>query len=49
MKRVTVDLPDELYERLRSAAFADRSSISQEIRDRLALSLPEPPEGEGNA
>jgi len=44
MKRITVDLPDELYERLRLAAFAEDRSKSAVVRDRLESSLPELPE-----
>ena len=44
MKRITVDLPDELYERLRLAAYAEHRSASAVVRDRLAASLPELPE-----
>ena len=39
MKRITVDLPDELYEALRLAAFTERHSVSEEVRERLAASL----------
>ena len=46
MKRVTVDLPDDLYERLRLAAYMEHSSVSAVMRDRLLASpLPELPEG----
>lgn len=45
MKRITVDLPDDLYERLRLAAYAEHSSASAVVRDRLESSLPELPEG----
>jgi plasmid stability protein len=44
MKRITVDLPDELYERLRLAAYAEHRSASAVVRDRLAASLPDLPE-----
>jgi hypothetical protein len=47
MKRISVDLPDDLYERLRLAAFAERRSASAVVRDRLESSLPELPEGDG--
>jgi len=45
VKRITVDLPDDLYERLRLAAYIERNSVSAVVRDRLlASSLPELPE-----
>lgn len=44
MKRITVDLPDELWERLRAAAYAGRCSASAAVRDCLAASLPDLPE-----
>lgn len=47
MKRITVDLPDDLYERLRLAAYRERHSASEIVRDRLAASLPELPEDGG--
>jgi len=40
MKRITVDLPDDLYERLRLAAYTEHRSVSEVVRDRLASSLP---------
>lgn len=40
MKRITVDLPDELYERLRLAAYTESRKISEVVRDRLARTLP---------
>ena len=43
MKRITVDLPDELYEALRLTAFNERHSVSEEVRNRLAASLTEAP------
>ena len=48
MKRITVDLPDDLYKRLRLAAYTGDTSVSEIVR-RLASSLPElPAETEGN-
>lgn len=41
MKRITVDLPDGLYERVRLAAYTERRSVSEVVRDRLVSSLPE--------
>ena len=43
MKRITVDLPDDLWERLRLAAYTEHSSVSEVVRDRLTLALPELP------
>lgn len=43
MKRITVDLPDDLYERLRLAAYVDHCSVSEAVRDRLASALPGTP------
>jgi len=45
MKRISVDLPDELHERLRLAAYTEGKSKSEVVRDRLESSLPELPEG----
>jgi len=47
MKRITIDLPDDLYERLRLAAYTENRSASAVVRDRLESSLPELPEGDG--
>jgi len=48
MKRITVDLPDELHERLRLAAYTEHRSVGAVVRNRLELSsLPELPEGDG--
>jgi plasmid stability protein len=47
MKRISVDLPDDLYERLRLAAYTEERSVSAVVRDRLALTLPALPEGDG--
>jgi predicted CopG family antitoxin len=51
MKRITVDLSEDLYERLRLAAFNERKSVSEIVRERLAASpLPElPPTSDGGA
>ena len=47
MKRITVDLPDELYQRLRLAAYTEDCSVSEAVRSHLAASLPElPAEGQ---
>ncbi|HXP88182.1 MAG TPA: CopG family transcriptional regulator [Bryobacteraceae bacterium] len=42
MKRTTIFLPDELYERLRSEAFSRRKSIAELIRTRLERSSRSP-------
>lgn len=47
MKRITVDLPDDLYERLRLAAYTERHSVSEIVRDRLASALPQLPAAGG--
>lgn len=39
--RVTVDLSDDLYERLRLAAFTERCSVSEAVRKHLMSSFPE--------
>lgn len=44
MKRITVDLEDPLFERLRKAAFDRRESMSDIIRKALEATLP-PEEG----
>lgn len=41
MKRITVDLPDDLYERLRLAAYTGHCSVSEAVRAELTASLPE--------
>lgn len=48
MKRITVDLPEGLHERLRLAAFTGHKSVSEVVRENLAASpLPElPPDQE---
>jgi plasmid stability protein len=46
MKRITVDLPEELYERLRLAAYTEHRSVSEVVRDRLTASLPALPAAE---
>jgi metal-responsive CopG/Arc/MetJ family transcriptional regulator len=48
MKRITVDLPDDLYERLRLAAFTEHHSVSEAVRDRLASALPQLPASNGD-
>ena len=40
MKRITVDLEDDQYERLRLAAYTERCSVSEAVRKYLALSPP---------
>jgi hypothetical protein len=48
VKRITVDLPDDLWKRLRLAAYVEDSSVSAIVRDRLlASSLPRLPEEGG--
>lgn len=42
MKRITFDLPEPLYERVRLAAFNERSTVSEVVRSRLAAAFPEP-------
>ena len=42
MKRITVDLPDDLYKRVRRAAYTEDTSVSEVIR-RLVTTLPEVP------
>ena len=49
MKRITVDLPDDLYERLRLAAYTEHCSASEALRTHLASSLPELPAKKANA
>lgn len=44
MKRISVDLSDGLYERLRYAAYLSDRPLTEEIRDQLGSSLPEVPE-----
>jgi len=46
MKRITIDLPDELHERLRLAAYTENRSVSAVVRDSLAAAFP-PPEDDG--
>lgn len=36
MKRITLDLPEDLYEQLRLAAYEERKSVSAIVRERLA-------------
>lgn len=47
MKRITVDLPDDLYERLRLAAYVEHASVSEVVRNRLTSSLAEEPQQDG--
>jgi Arc/MetJ-type ribon-helix-helix transcriptional regulator len=50
MKRITVDLPEELHERLRLAAFIEHKSVSEVVRESLAASpLPELPSDQDGA
>ena len=50
MKRITVDLEDDLYERLRLAAYTENCSVSAALRKYLASSpLPELPPQEGSS
>jgi predicted transcriptional regulator len=48
MKRITVDLEDDLYERLRAEAYARHVPMSEIVRDRLASSLPRLPQQDDN-
>ena len=45
MKRITVDIPDDLYERMRLAAYTGGTSVSEIVR-RLAGTLPALPSEE---
>ena len=49
MKRITVDLADDLYERLRLAAYTEHRSVSEVVRERLMSSLPELPSADDGA
>lgn len=49
MKRITVDLADDLYERLRLAAYTEHRSVSEVVRERLTSSLPELPSADDDA
>ena len=44
VKRISVDLADDLYERLRLAAYQENLPISEAVRERLVNSLPQLPE-----
>jgi hypothetical protein len=46
MKRITVDLEDGLYQRLRRAAFDREESVSEAIREALVAWLPGPDQEE---
>ena len=41
MTRVTVDLDEDLYERLRAAAYAEHRPMAEIVRDLVRQSLPD--------